>query len=44
MDRSGQPYRPPMAFEFYKTINDADMSAIVAYLRTLKPQPMAAKS
>ncbi len=43
VDRSGQPYRPPMAFEFYKNISDADMSAIIAYLRSLKPQAMPAK-
>lgn len=28
---------PPMAFSYYKTITDADLDAIVAYLRTLKP-------
>lgn len=44
VDRSGQPYKPPMGFDFYKTINDADMSALIAYLRSLKPQvTMAAK-
>jgi mono/diheme cytochrome c family protein len=42
VDRNGQPYRPPMGFEFYKHISDADIAAIVAYLRTLKPQAMAA--
>ncbi len=36
-DRDGQPYKPPMAFAFYKNISDDDMQAIVAYLRTLKP-------
>jgi len=44
VDRNGQHYRPPMAYEFYRNINDADIGAIVAYLRSLKPQPMAAKS
>ena len=39
VDRNGQPYRPPMAYEFYKNINDADIAAIIAYLRSLKPQP-----
>jgi mono/diheme cytochrome c family protein len=38
VDRNGQHYRPPMGFEFYATINDADMSAVIAYLRSLKPQ------
>lgn len=37
-DRSGQPYKPPMAFDWYHSITDADMAAIVAYLRTLPPQ------
>ncbi|RYY94439.1 MAG: c-type cytochrome [Comamonadaceae bacterium] len=40
-DRQGQPYRPPMAFAFYQGISDADMAALVAYLRSLKPQPYA---
>jgi mono/diheme cytochrome c family protein len=38
VDREGRPYRPPMAFSFYKSIDDADMSALIAYLRSLKPQ------
>ena len=38
VDRDGKPYKPPMAFSYYKNISDADMAAIVAYLRTLKPQ------
>lgn len=38
-DRQGKPYRPPMAFDWYSTISDPDMSAIIAYLRTLKPVP-----
>jgi mono/diheme cytochrome c family protein len=44
VDRNGQPYRPPMGFEFYKNINDADMAAIIAYLRSLKPQPTGGTS
>lgn len=44
VDRNGQPYRPPMAYTFYKNINDADMSALITYLRSLKPQAMAAKN
>jgi mono/diheme cytochrome c family protein len=43
VDRSGKPYRPPMGFGFYKNINDADMAAIVAYLRSMKPQPFGGK-
>ena len=42
VDRNGNPYRPPMAFSFYKNISDADMSALIAYLRSLKPRPSAA--
>jgi hypothetical protein len=33
-----------MAYAFYKNINDADMSALIMYLRSLKPQAMAAKN
>lgn len=42
-NRDNQPYKPPMAFGWYKNINDADMAAIIAYLRTLKPLPMGGK-
>jgi hypothetical protein len=41
LDRKGQPYRPPMAFPFYNGISEADMTALVAYLRSLKPQAFA---
>jgi mono/diheme cytochrome c family protein len=41
MDRKGQPYRPPMAFPFYQGISEADMDALIAYLRSLRPQPFA---
>jgi mono/diheme cytochrome c family protein len=40
MDRSGNRYKPPMPFSWYKNISDPDMAAIVAYLRTLEPRPM----
>jgi len=43
VDRSGQPYKPPMAFDFYKTISNADMAALIAYLRSLKPQTFGGK-
>lgn len=43
VDKNGQPYKPPMAYGFYKNINDADMSALIAYLRSLKPQAFAGK-
>jgi hypothetical protein len=32
-----------MAFDFYKNISDADMGALLAYLRSLKPQAFAGK-
>lgn len=37
IDRSGQNYRPPMAFSWYKNINKNDLDAIIQYLRSLKP-------
>ncbi|HMN76779.1 MAG TPA: c-type cytochrome [Burkholderiaceae bacterium] len=44
LDRKGQPLKPPMAFWFYKNIDDADMAALIAYLRSLGPLPFAGKS
>jgi mono/diheme cytochrome c family protein len=38
--KDGTPLKPPMAFPWYRNINDADMKALIAYLRALKPQPM----
>ncbi len=35
----GNPLSPPMGFSYYKTISDADLDAIVAYLRSLPPRP-----
>jgi hypothetical protein len=35
--RDGSPLKPPMGFDFY--IDDVEMAALVAYLRSLKPQP-----
>ncbi len=43
VDRDGKPYKPPMGFAYYKNISDADMAALVAYLRSLKPQTFAGK-
>lgn len=37
VDRGGNPLKPPMAFGWYRNIDDADMDAIVAYLRSLPP-------
>ena len=42
VDREGKPLKPPMGFDFYKNVNDADMAALIAYLRSLKPQSMTA--
>ncbi len=41
VNREGKPYKPPMAFGFYKSISDADMAALTAYLRSLRPQRAA---
>lgn len=38
-DRSGIHYKPPMAYDWYKNISSTDMSALISYLRSLKPQP-----
>jgi mono/diheme cytochrome c family protein len=43
MDRSGKHYRPPMAFDWYHNISDADITAMIAYLRTLPPVESVAK-
>ena len=43
VDREGKGYRPPMGFDFYKNISDADMDALIAYLRSLKPQPFGGR-
>ncbi|WP_373973784.1 cytochrome c [Chitinibacter sp. SCUT-21] len=37
-DIQGYPLKPPMGFSFYQTISDDDMKALIAYLRSLKPQ------
>jgi mono/diheme cytochrome c family protein len=38
MDRQGNPYKPPMPYNYYRNINDADLAAMIAYLRTLQPE------
>ena len=42
--KDGSPRKPPMAFGWYKNINDADMKALIAYLRSMKPVAFAGKS
>jgi mono/diheme cytochrome c family protein len=37
--RDGTPLKPPMGYGFYKTMSEADMAALIGYLRTLKAQP-----
>ena len=41
VNRHEQHDKPPMGFDFYKNINDADIGALIAYLRSLKPQVFA---
>lgn len=38
--RDGAPLKPPMAYDWYRNINDDDMKALIAYLRSLKPLPL----
>jgi len=40
VSRDGSRLKPPMGYGFYKTINDADMKALIAYLRSLQPLPL----
>jgi len=42
--RDGSTLKPPMGFAYYRNIGDADMAALVAYLRSLKPQPFAGRN
>ena len=36
--KDGTPLKPPMAFQSYARMTAQDLSAIVAYLRTVPPQ------
>jgi mono/diheme cytochrome c family protein len=38
IQRDGAKLKPPMAFSLYATMTDQDLSAIVAYLRTVPPK------
>ena len=38
LHRDGAKLKPPMAFSLYATMTDQDLSAIVAYLRTVPPK------
>jgi hypothetical protein len=41
--RDGSALKPPMAFGWYKNIDDGDMKALIAYLRSLPPQPFGGR-
>lgn len=41
IDKDGAHLQRIMAFDWYQNINAADMSALIVYLRSLKPQPFA---
>lgn len=41
IDRNGTHLQRIMAFDWYDSIDQADMKALIAYLRSLKPQPFA---
>lgn len=43
IDKDGHHLEPLMAFTWYRNINAGDMHAIIAYLRSLKPQPFGDK-
>jgi mono/diheme cytochrome c family protein len=42
--KDGSQLRPPMAFGWYKNINDGDMQALIAYMRSLKPLPLGGQA
>jgi mono/diheme cytochrome c family protein len=37
ISRNGQPLKPPMAYDYYAGLRDADLKDIIAYLRTVPP-------
>jgi mono/diheme cytochrome c family protein len=38
VSRDGSPLKPPMGYGFYANMTDADLDAVVAYLRTVPPK------
>lgn len=44
ISRDGSKLRPPMGYRYYQHIGDADMAALIAYLRSLKPQAFAGRN
>jgi mono/diheme cytochrome c family protein len=43
VDKDGVNLQPIMAFPWYKNISKPDMKALIAYVRSLKPQPFGGK-
>lgn len=43
ISKDGRKLNPPMGYGYYRGIKPADMNAIVAYLRALKPLPVSAR-
>lgn len=43
VDNHGRHLAPLMAFDWYRNIDSADMHALIAYLRALKPLPFGGK-
>ncbi len=35
----GTPMMPPMGYHYYARIGDADMAALIRYIRSLEPKP-----
>jgi mono/diheme cytochrome c family protein len=44
VSRDGSRLKPPMAFPWYSNINNDDMKALTAYLRSLKPVPLGGEA
>jgi mono/diheme cytochrome c family protein len=40
VSKEGKPLNPPMAYNWYRNINNEDMRALTAYLRSLKALPL----
>ncbi len=39
VSRDGRALLPAMGFRYYRNVSDADLDALIAYLRTVPPQP-----
>jgi len=42
--KDGSPLKPPMAYGWYKNIDEHDMQALIGYLRSLKPLPLGGQA